>query len=331
MELTYQQIQAIASGCQQVVEADSAWQFLRCPEELAAAHQENPGAIVRMECPAGVRLRFVSDTTTLRLGLRYGAAARDYFQGVVLIDGCAQAFGPTEYTERWEGQIVAGPKQERLFDIWLPHLVRADLESLAIDDGSALQPAPPPSVRWLAYGDSITQGMTVPLPTQTFFARCALDLQLDIRNLAFGGAQLEALYADLRVDYPHDISSIAFGTNDLCCDVPLAAFTEYAKGLLDHLHAVAPGRPILLVTPIPWAGRTEPNGLGLTLEDYRTALRPLAGYVPECRLIEGDELIDNDGSLFVDNVHPNEAGMAMYAHNLTNIMREALLEKANEK
>lgn len=328
MEINGEQLAAIALGCRAVTAADGAWQFMRLPDALAAVYTDNAAAQVRIVCPSGVRLRFVSETTTLRLALRYGAAARAYYQGVALVDGIAYPFGATEGAERWEGEIYLGTRMSRTIDIWLPHLVHVDLCRLAIDDECEVIPVPLPR-RWLAYGDSITQGMTVPLPTQMFIAQSALALQAEVRSLAFGGAMLDAILAQVDPGCAYDIVSIAYGTNDFNSDVPLETYAENARRLLHHLHMLAPARPILLITPIPWAGRATPNGLGATLEDYRAVLRPLTGEVPGCHIVEGTELITDDPALFVDGIHPNEAGMTMYAKGLTRALALALGQTTN--
>jgi lysophospholipase L1-like esterase len=53
------------------------------------------------------------------------------------------------------------------------------------------------------------------------------------------------------------------------------------------------------------------------LEDYRQALRQAAAGLPQVTVIEGTELLEDREDLFYDKVHPNNAGMAQIAENIT--------------
>ena len=73
---------------------------------------------------------------------------------------------------------------------------------------------------------------------------------------------------------------------------------------------------IFLLTPIPWALRTNGNEVDLLLEDYREVLRQAAKDFPKVKVIEGAKLVPDDSAYYVDNVHPNDLGAAAYADNL---------------
>ena len=73
---------------------------------------------------------------------------------------------------------------------------------------------------------------------------------------------------------------------------------------------------IFLLTPVPWALRTNPNEINLYLEDYREVLRNAAKDFPKVKVIEGAKLVPDDSTYYVDNIHPNDVGMSEYADNL---------------
>ncbi|MBU0714722.1 MAG: SGNH/GDSL hydrolase family protein [Verrucomicrobia bacterium] len=317
MKLTLDQIKASMSGCWNAEEENGAIRFHRMPPPLSSFYRQQPASRVRLECTTCVRLRFISNTATLRLGLQFGQAARPFYQGGLLIDGREHAiFGPGRAAPAWEGRILDRQDcKESQFDLWMPHLVRTDLVVLEIDDQATFQPAPPLRRRWLACGDSITQGMTVPLPTQAVAARCALNLNLDVLNYGIGGAIMSKALSEAEINYPYDVLTVAYGANDLARN-PLDQYAANLLGFLTRQVAAHPKAAFILITPIPLVGNEGPNDKGISLGDYRRAVQAVSQELGFCRVVEGPVLVPNDARFFVDNVHPNIAGMATYADHL---------------
>ena len=318
MTLSFEQIQRLATGCFAVRQEHGVARFDRMPPSPAALYQREPASRVRLECPSGVRLRFRTRTRRLRLSMHYGDACRPLYKGVLLVDqGEGVPFGPDTATPIWSGEIaVADGGGQRVLDMWLPHLVRADLLALEIDDGCEVEPVPPAGPRWLACGDSITQGMTAPLPTETWTARLAAHLDARALNWGVGGATMDATLAESLGACPYDLLTIAYGTNDFMRGISPDVYAANARDLLAGHVRHHPDAHCFLITPIPWMGREDPNSIGCSLEDYCTALRVVGRRFPWCHLFEGPALIPADPSLYVDGVHPNAAGMAIYAENL---------------
>ncbi len=314
----------IASGCFGISANEAGVRFERMPQNLAEFYRQQEASRIRLECPSSVRLRFVTDSPSVRLNLRYGAAARSFYQGVVLCEsGEAAAFGPAEACSQWFGEIGLSSKGggERRYDIWLPHLVGVEVVSLEFDNGCSFGAVPRSKFMWLAAGDSITQGMTVPLPTESWVARTALSLGVDVSNWGIGGAKMAPNIGEALKECSYGLLTLAYGTNDFNGNVPPDTYAENARKVISYHAALHPDVPVLLITPIPWSGRTEPNALGATLEDYRVAIAAVGREFSCCRIIEGPSLIADDPCLFVDNVHPNIAGMARYAGNLEREIR----------
>ncbi len=145
-----------------------------------------------------------------------------------------------------------------------------------------------------------------------------------LHNLAVGGAKLEAELATSIPDTEADLISVAYGTNDCNVGRTLASYRENTKRLLEALQERWPGRPIVLITPLTWTRPPEPNSEGLVMDDYRVAARETAAAFEDVHVAAGDELVDADDSLFVDKVHPNEAGFAQYAERLLPTLQAAL-------
>ena len=96
----------------------------------------------------------------------------------------------------------------------------------------------------------------------------------------------------------------------------METFRRNAELLLTTLSKVRPGKPIFLITPIPWLDAKGLNPVGLTLTDYRRALETAAARFPLVHVVRGETLVPEDAQFFVDNLHPNDRGMRLYAQNL---------------
>jgi hypothetical protein len=233
MKLALQKLQMFASGCYDSEIAEGVWRAHRLPAAMRPFYDTEERFQIRMACTSCVRLRFISDTKRLKVALRYGVEARSIYQGALLVDGKFTApVGPKERREAWEGTVFEQPDaQERLFDLWLPHLCQADVVSIKLDDACSVVAAPQLSTRWLAYGDSITQGMTSSLPILSVIGRCALALNAEVHNVALGSATAESWMADTVPDGRYDLISIAYGTNEFNKDVPVSTYQQNVRRL----------------------------------------------------------------------------------------------------
>lgn len=322
MEVDLRTVGRLCVGCVEARRRDGALEFHRLSPSLEALYQERPAQLVRMQCPSAVRIRFASDTRRVRVGVRYGAEARPIYRGALCVDAEPQPWGPATRTDEWEGTIFATAEPAlRVFDLWLPHQCVALLTRLELSDGAAIRPAPALRRRWIAYGDSITQGMTASSPTATHVGRCALELEAEVLNLGIGGATLEAELAACVPDWPCDFLTIAYGANDFNQSVPLGAWRARAHSLLAAVEHAHPGRPVFLITPLTWAGCRSVNSAGARLPDYRAALADVARRHPRTRLIPGETMIPDNPAYFVDLVHPNDRGFAEYARGLLTHLR----------
>lgn len=304
--------------------SDGAIHFHRLPQGLLPVYENNPGAVTRLSCPAAVRLRFKSDTDRIRIAFRYFTEARPIYKGALAVNGAEPViFGPDEKRERWEGDIFHSDlaPAEREFEIWLPHLCHTEIEAIEISDGARISPASPPKYLWLAYGDSITQGMTVTNPAEAWIAVASRKIDADVLNLGVGGAKVVKEMADNLPDFSYDFASIAYGTNDFNQAVPLADYESNLRSLVSAMKKKYPEKPVFLISVIPWADRAESNKNGDYIDAYRETAERVADEMDGVVKVSGPSLIDDDTRLFVDNVHPNESGMAMYGANFAEAVK----------
>jgi lysophospholipase L1-like esterase len=204
---------------------------------------------------------------------------------------------------------------------------KMQLAALEIGEDASFVPVAPSGRRWLAFGDSITQGMTSTLPTRSYVSQVARALDLDLWNFGVGGERLVSVLADGVPQVPFMMATIAYGTNDLVHGVPLEVWCDNAVKLARALHAAAPAAWLLFITPIPWVGHPMPNAGGLSLSDYRTALATALCELRKVLVVDGTSLIDERDDLFVDSIHPNDRGFALYTERLTAVMRPHLPPK----
>lgn len=326
MKREYGNLDRIFVGCFDAVVVDGGWRPRRIPECLRSLYEEAESSRIRMQCTSGVRLRFVSDTRRLSIALRYGVEARTNYRGELVVDGEEQGgFGPTERSDKWAGVVFEQANDaRRTFDLWLPHMCQADVLSVEVDAGSGVEPASKLSLRWLAYGDSITQGMTATLPTRTYVGRCALALEAEVKNLGIGGAILDPRLADGVPDGAYDLITIAYGTNDFSQGVTGEQLRERTRRLVTALRSKHPRAAIVLLTTLTWVRENKPNANGVTLDQFRQSIVGLEKEFARVHLVQGQTMIPEDDRWFVDKVHPNDEGFELYAKNLLPHLRLAI-------
>jgi lysophospholipase L1-like esterase len=176
--------------------------------------------------------------------------------------------------------------------------------------------APAPALKWLAYGDSITQGMTASQPVFPWPARTARALNAEVVNYGVGGATLRRELADCMPETNADLITVSYGANDWNTDVPLARFRENAQALVEALRRAFPRTLIVLTTPIPFFRATGPNASGAHLDDFRRVIEETAQGRDGVHAVRGPDLVPADRAYFYDWSHPNDSGMQEIATNL---------------
>jgi len=327
MEIDLATKEDLVRGALEVRREGDGFVLDRMNEGLRRFYSDSESRITRARCPACVRIAFRSDTPWIRVALRYGGQARPFFRSDFFCDGERVAsFGPDAAAERWEGEIFrADDTGVRDFVIWLPHCAAISGVSVTVADGASMAPVESPRTKWLALGDSITQGMTATSPSRTYVAIAAGQLGVDPHNVGVGGGTMEPEVAEAARPIACDLATVAFGVNDFNKDGPLASFRDKTRRFLENLLAGRPRLPVGVITPLPWAGRTEPNGNGDSLEDFRRALAEVAADFASAHVIDGKELVADSTDYFVDGVHPNDRGMESIGRNLAERLRAPTL------
>ena len=145
MRLSLNQLKEIAHGCCEVREEDRGVMFDRMNAPLRELYSATEGWTTCRRSPAGVRLRFRSNTSRIAVSLRYGRSeCPSYCVDLFADDGPLRSAGPEGEAEQWSGEIyAAGTRGERSFDLWMPHVTETWLERLEVDDDAAVTPVAP--------------------------------------------------------------------------------------------------------------------------------------------------------------------------------------------
>jgi lysophospholipase L1-like esterase len=191
------------------------------------------------------------------------------------------------------------------------------IRAAAGDPGSIEPAAPQP--KWIAYGDSITEGWTVSTPGNSWSMLAAKRHGLDVTNMGYSGAARgEIPSAEEIASLPADVITIAHGTN-CWTRIPFSVgmFREGLIGFLDIVRQGHPDTPIVAVSPItrPDAEST-PNRLGANLVELRAVFQRVVGDRiaagdKRLSLVEGFPIVDP--ALLDDGIHPGDAGHAAMA------------------
>jgi lysophospholipase L1-like esterase len=183
--------------------------------------------------------------------------------------------------------------------------------------GAAIAPGPPRR-RWLAYGDSITEGWGASAPGRTWLATAARRLGLEAVNFGYAGSgRGELVVAEAMAGVAADVITLAFGTN--CWG--MIAFSEdlleaTVRAFVASVRVGHPRTPIVVVSPIvrPDA-EAAPNRLGATLAGLRAAYERAALSVAATdaavTLVRGRDLVA--AGQLADGIHPDDAGHAALA------------------
>jgi len=214
--------------------------------------------------------------------------------------------------------LPAGEKQVTLY---FP-LYALQIDAVELDDGAVCTPHCAP-IKWIAFGDSITEGREPDHPGNSYVNRLARMLDAEVYNQAISG-EIFRSQKIVKGSYPPcDFVTVAYGTNDFRKQPPELLIPEMAA-FLDQLTEAFPNRPIFCLLPL-WRKDHEVVTQGRTLTEVRDILRQEAEKHPRIRIIDCWDFIPHDETLFFDRrLHPNDIGFAHYAEALYQQLRQFL-------
>lgn len=321
---------------QPVTRAQDEVRLERFPSAAHAAvrHQIGPLANLRSSSGCAVLLRTDSPRVTLWLErLRHhqpvpvGAALE-----VEREEGRWESFSSPDLRER-EGParvpfatgLERGTAPCRVM-LWMPLISTCVFAGVELAEGSVVEGVEPPEPRWLAVGDSLTQGFCVQCPAQNWVHRLARRWDLPTWNLGVGGLKIELGVVEWALDARRwDLVTLALGSNHCWNDPDAASAPDRAAALAERALSGGHGRVAWLLPSYKPCeeGKGPPEFMGVPLNHQtgqrvravREALRArLSLYAPRLEVVS--DLAPRDARFYPDGLHPAAAGFARYAENL---------------
>jgi lysophospholipase L1-like esterase len=279
----------------------------------------------------GASLELLTDASTLTVHLRRDGrhTRRDAVNGTILItaDGTALATGgvpgegPAEH--HWAVSLPDGGRLRGL-RFHFPYAESVDSGGFTVNDGARVLAATPEPVRprWLACGDSITQGFQASSPLCTYPALVGARRGWNVLNAGIGGRRAEAGDGEALATIPADLVTVLLGYNDYYQQRSPAETRDQLAAMIRSLRRGGqPRRPIVVITPL-WSSQDAPRHQGHGLDAYRVAVADAVAAVadPAVRLLDGLSLLPAWPDLFTDGIHPNDAGFRLLADNLARVL-----------
>lgn len=294
---------------------------------------------VKSRSASGCEIRFVTDSDTVAVtltGVETDAAVSvyngDIFQSVHRL--------PRGVPTRLELHMpdLSGVTEDfyakRRFShrVWRIFIERgmapSDQYSVALGDidafGHEIRPPRPdevPSVRWLAYGSSITHGTGSTFHHGCNIQQAAARLGVDVLNMAIGGACFcEPEIADFLASLDWDFATLELGVNMRTLFTP-EEFESRARNLVRRCLTARPGAPVALITVYPNAddfasdAHSERAAANRTFREILRKIHRGSG----CRdlyLIEGRDILTEIDGLSFDRIHPSDYGHAIMGQHL---------------
>ena len=288
--------------------------------------------------PVGVRLEMVGDAQAVDIAYRTTSGNLGY-RG----DGAGIVFsvwrGGRKIAEEdavlGDGMVrlpLDTTSSDRPAIVYLPEGMRPLVLSLTAVRGEI---APAPAIpRWLAYGDSMTQGWIASGPSHAWTAIAARKTGLDLVNLGYAQAgRGEIVSAEHIAGLAAEVITVAYGAS--CWTRTPHGIGMVAEGFRAFLEVVRQGHPttpVVVVSPLrrPDADGVD-NKLGASLADIRHAIES----VTRERIVSGDaalSLVAGGGIIgeehLVDGIHPGDEGHKRIAATVGKALTAAMSANA---
>ncbi len=288
---------------------------------------------LRAMSPAGIFLDMETDAKAIRIDFDVLGAARPFADFGLVVDGVVQ---PAESNPLSQ----TGPLPKRLslssqfsfdghrhhIELFLPHLVELELRAVELADANYANPVPERKRLLFAFGDSITQGMTVQNPYCTYPVLLARALGMELRNFGVGGG---VYHEGVLGAYPRkpDLITVAFGVNDWVIQPSMRQFEKTCRDFFERFHEMYSGIPSYIVTPFWHLKEREANAIG-TLEELRRKVTEICADYDVTDCFQGNQLIPSDPAYFADGmIHPNGEGFAHIALQMFSRIKNVRMKK----
>ena len=277
---------------------------------------DNPAARIRFETNASevsIVLNFVRmDSIPGRQHWQSEGMVSVEFSNQVIIGRVKGSSGPQI------SKVIMGNTSRRAVEIILPYADVAIFLGLGLPKGAELfdfkREALP---RYVAYGDSITQGFRAAHPVETYPFRLARAKKWDLTNMGFGSRKATIPDGSVLARLKPDVLTMMIGVNDCLQRKPLERYAADVAGMVTEFRRTQSKTPVFFITPLPIAEPAKWKD-SEKLDAYRAAATQALTRLGDTnlRIIDGTTLMEPNPSLFADGLHPNAGGFEAIAKNL---------------
>ena len=310
--VSLEELKTITTGAVRIWEEDGWFLFSRFTQQQEEILRRR-GFAPRERSGAGMRLEFI--TRGGELSFDYAAhpgSGREYWGIEIAEDGLGMYHAYQEHVP-YSGRVcyrVAERERETRVTVYFPNLAEFRIRDLQLPADAV------PYIRqrkYLALGDSITQGYDAAHPNQTYVNLLADAWDAQVVNQAIGGDVFCTENLDPALPFAPDVITVAYGTNDWKLEV-LRGGT--AADYLDKLTALYPDSAVFVLLPI-WREIENDVLGGITLQQGRELLAGWCENRENVHLIDCHHFVPFLPEYFYDGIlHPNDMGYLCYAHAL---------------
>lgn len=310
----------------------------RVPESVRTGLLENGQEQIRRASAIEIRLGAEEGTAVpVTLASYGGISLAQVYYGDYWVEDVRLGEAPTtihlqerepmfQFAAPWRGEVprsAYGP-------IWRIVLQGFEVHLIDLPSGRVRPPQPheKPAFKYLAYGTSITFGISASTPDLSYVSQTAWRLGLDPINLGMPGAAFcEPSIADhiaARNDWA--IASLCLSVNMLNQGISAEEFKAKAAYMVQTIAKAHPDKPLVCIGLFPsfadlgWAWpKREVNAAS---REYRDALRDIVrcSGQPQVHYVDGQELLDDWRGLSHDLLHPGNFGMVRIGERLAAFM-----------
>jgi len=320
MVIGFDKLKELIHGIVYTEEKDGKLYLHRFTKEQEEAYKPyNADFYKKTFATAGVKLEFLTDSTSLSMSVEVVAASsRKFFSFDVYTNGALvkSAVGDKgDGITKFEFSASLGNGNKKV-TIYFPWSASARICSFALDDGAVAEAVTRPK-KMISFGDSITHGYDASNPSFSYASRLADALQADAVNKGIGGEIFFPTLANLKDDIEPDYITVAYGTNDWYFRESTDSFDKNCRDFYENLSANYPNSKIFAITPI-WRGDWEKTENRFAPFEYiHNSIKSIAESLPNVTVIDGIDLVPHDKAFFSPDVlHPNDEGFRHYANNL---------------